>query len=682
MKKSKKNYFKMQNSEFYPLEETIPTSRSPYMKEALVNKFEIETETEKIKNSRQSFSFTLKLSAIWNNLKYKLSIQNKIQNIIENICLIRRLFNYTTNEKSLLICANIALIVTSLAQSTMPLICGQIIDSVIKRNDTNELMKYTYYFLANTAVYSIAEFFWAHLFNLLADRISYSLRKEIYLNILIKDMEYFDHAKTGELLNKLNDDVRAAQAICTTNFSSIGRNFVQLIYSCIQVIAISSKLTLCLILIVPSYVIINMIYSYCSKDTHLKSNELEGQAKSKATECFSNMKLIKAFSTEQKEYNTFKSILKKIFVISKQHSLSWSIYIAAVGFLTNLSLISILYIGVSMINTGELSAGFLSSFLLYTIAIASAFQDLSTNTAKIFNNLPITKNLFKLIDEKPKIHPGILKNIKENFHPGKRLSDLQGEINIEGLTFSYPTKPDVQTLKNINTIIKPGEVVALVGASGSGKSSLVSLIQRFYDPDSKGRILIDGFDLREFDLQWLHQKMGFVAQEPALMSGSILENIIYGVDNYTQEKVDRVIKLAHLDFVYNKSLFPDGVQTQVGEKGAKLSGGQKQRIAIARAMMKEPKIVIFDEATSALDAESEYQVQKAIDNLVKGSSHTMLIIAHRLSTILDCERILVFQDGMIKEDGNHEDLLKNGGIYKALFERQLEGFNGTRNYTE
>jgi len=200
------------------------------------------------------------------------------------------------------------------------------------------------------------------------------------------------------------------------------------------------------------------------------------------------------------------------------------------------------------------------------------------------------------------------------------------------------------------------------------------LIQRFYDSSNGGRVSIDGIDVKDYDLKWLHQNMGYVSQEPVLMSGTILDNIAYGVENYTKEKLNKVIKLAHLDFVHNRSLFPEGLETQVGEKGASLSGGQKQRIAIARAMMKEPKIIIFDEATSALDAESEYQVQKAIDNLTKYGGQTMIIIAHRLSTILDCGRILVFQEGIIREDGKHDELLKKGGLYKALFERQLEGY--------
>eukprot|EP01016_Furgasonia_blochmanni_P008219 TRINITY_DN1330_c0_g1_i2.p1 TRINITY_DN1330_c0_g1~~TRINITY_DN1330_c0_g1_i2.p1 ORF type:complete len:215 (-),score=48.74 TRINITY_DN1330_c0_g1_i2:147-791(-) len=210
---------------------------------------------------------------------------------------------------------------------------------------------------------------------------------------------------------------------------------------------------------------------------------------------------------------------------------------------------------------------------------------------------------------------------------------------------------------------------------GSGKSTIISLIERFYDTQS-GRILFDGVDLKTLDLRFLHQAIGLVAQEPSLFSGTIEENITYGIKDYTQEDLDQITKLAHAyDFIHNKQMFPQGYKTVVGERGVKLSGGQKQRIAIARALMKRPKVLIFDEATSALDAESEYQVQTAIDGLIHSGHVTMIIVAHRLSTIINCQRILVMQQGSFVEEGTHPQLLAKNGVYKALVERQVQGFN-------
>jgi len=277
----------------------------------------------------------------------------------------------------------------------------------------------------------------------------------------------------------------------------------------------------------------------------------------------------------------------------------------------------------------------------------------------------VAEQVFELMDYKSKV----------NSSGGKTNSDFKGKIEIKGVNFNYPTKAEVLVMDNVNLKIDSGDVVAFVGASGSGKSTIVSLIERFYDVNS-GVISIDGEDLKDVDLRWYHNNIGYVSQEPSLFSGTIEENVTYGLTEYGKDDIDKALKMAHAyDFVMNEKQFPQGLQTVVGERGVKLSGGQKQRIAIARALIKDPKILIFDEATSALDAESEFQVQQAIDTLIKEGNKTVIIIAHRLSTIINCPRILVVQSGRIVEEGTHRELLDKNGIYKALIERQLSGFN-------
>ena len=214
---------------------------------------------------------------------------------------------------------------------------------------------------------------------------------------------------------------------------------------------------------------------------------------------------------------------------------------------------------------------------------------------------------------------------------------VEGQLDFENVSFAYPLKPEVMILKELSLSIKPGKVIAIVGHSGSGKTTISNLIQRFYDP-VEGAIKIDGIDIRDFNISWLRKQIGFVAQEPALYSGTIEDNITYGVSEYTQEQFEQVCKLANIsNFVNDKSLFPSGYKTLVGERGNKVSGGQKQRIAIARALMKDVKFLVFDEATSALDAESENEVQSAIDNIIKIKKITTVIIAHRLSTIKNAD---------------------------------------------
>ena len=249
--------------------------------------------------------------------------------------------------------------------------------------------------------------------------------------------------------------------------------------------------------------------------------------------------------------------------------------------------------------------------------------------------------------------------------------NIKGKIDFENVKFSYPLNPDVKILDNLSFSLEPGKTLALVGYSGSGKSTISNLIQRFYDP-TEGNIFIDNINIKDFNLDWLHGNIGFVSQEPILSNGTIEYNITYGVKEYTKNKLEKICELASVNkFLKDKKLFPEGLRTFVGERGSKVSGGQKQRIAIARAIMKDVKILIFDEATSALDAESENEVQSALDNIIKKKKITTIIIAHRLSTIKNADKILFLNKGKIVESGTHQELLNLNGEYKKLIEKQL-----------
>ena len=255
----------------------------------------------------------------------------------------------------------------------------------------------------------------------------------------------------------------------------------------------------------------------------------------------------------------------------------------------------------------------------------------------------------------------------KNYIPEK----IQGKIIFDKVKFSYPLSPDIKILNNLSFSIEPGKILALVGYSGSGKSTISNLIQRFYDPND-GNIFIDETNIKDFNLDWLHKNIGFVSQEPILCNGTIEYNITYGVKEYTMNKLNEICDLARVNkFIKDKRLFPEGLKTMVGERGTNVSGGQKQRIAIARAIMKDVKILIFDEATSALDAESESEVQSALDSIIKSKKITTIIIAHRLSTIRNADKILFLNKGKIVESGTHEELLNLNGEYKKLVEKQL-----------
>ncbi len=248
---------------------------------------------------------------------------------------------------------------------------------------------------------------------------------------------------------------------------------------------------------------------------------------------------------------------------------------------------------------------------------------------------------------------------------------VRGEITFRNVSFAYPIKSHVKVLKGISLDIKKGEHVAIVGGSGSGKSTIITLLQRLYDP-TEGEILIDGKNLKEYNLRWLHSRMGLISQDPSLFSGSIEENVTYGVENYDKGELDQAITSAYMKaFVDDPNLFPEGLETNVGERGNRLSGGQKQRVAIARALMKKPDILILDEATSALDADSEYQIMRGLEDLLKNKTQTVIVIAHRLSTIMHCDTIVVCQNGEIVEKGTHMELIEVEDVYRNLVEKQL-----------
>jgi ATP-binding cassette subfamily B protein len=247
-----------------------------------------------------------------------------------------------------------------------------------------------------------------------------------------------------------------------------------------------------------------------------------------------------------------------------------------------------------------------------------------------------------------------------------RLPQVSGTVAFEDISFAYPTRPDVTVLRGLRLVVRPGEVVAVVGTSGAGKSTIAVLLSRFYDPQD-GRILLDGHDLREFDADWLREQVGVVSQEPILFATSIEANIRYGRHTAMPAQVEAAASAANAhDFITS---FPEGYQTLVGERGVRLSGGQKQRIAIARALLKDPRILVLDEATSALDSESEALVQEALDRLMKG--RTTFIIAHRLSTVLGADRVVVLDGGRVVEEGRHDELISFDGLYRRLVERQF-----------
>ena len=387
------------------------------------------------------------------------------------------------------------------------------------------------------------------------------------------------------------------------------------------------------------------------KNRDLYSNSLQ--------EFLTNIRLIKSFATEKYELKKLLDLKNKL----NRPVFDVQGFFMQIGqYINTISETIILFIVGKRVIMGEMTFGDYTLFQNYSNQMKGTFNQIKNSYEEYRKMFEGWTHFFEIYDYKPKIIS------RKNYIPDK----IEGEIEFKNVTFAYPLKPDVNVLKNLSTKIEKGKVVAIVGHSGSGKTTISNLIQRFYDP-KEGYIAIDGTDIRDFNLQWLRRTIGFVAQEPTLYSTTIEDNVTYGVTEYTLEEFHKVCELSNVDkFVSDKSLFPSGYKTLVGEKGARVSGGQKQRIAIARALMKNSKILVFDEATSALDAESENEVQSVIDNIVKEKGVTTIIIAHRLSAIKNADYILFMNKGQIIEQGTHKELIELNGEYKKLVQRQLE----------
>ena len=490
-------------------------------------------------------------------------------------------------------------------------------------------------------------------------------------NLLKKDMEFYDVFKTGELCDKANYYGSFPYYDVVGEILYFIKNIVTFLYSGYYLyknflwMAVISTSFFFIKLFVNPYVNDKINLSEYEERLNLKNDILN--------EIFSNIRLIKSFATEEKE-------LKKLYTVtSRLRSDSYIFYLLKNmgGHLSVLNDMIIFYLLGKQCKKGKLEYGDLITFNKYTDEFIDSLNFLTRTITSTLYGLLEWRKFLEIFDIEPKIFskkdaiiPEEYKN--ENKKDEENINNQKGfTVEFNNVDFSYPTKTDVQIFKNLSFKIPSGKVVAFVGYSGSGKTTITSLIQRLYDPN-KGEIKINSINIKDLDLKWLRKNIGIVSQEPILNSSSIKENILYGVENCSEELFKSVCKLSTVDtFVENETLFPEKYDTICGERGATLSGGQKQRIAIARALIKNSKIIIFDEATSALDSENERLVQKSIDNIVKNKKITTILIAHRLSTIKNADCIYVLNNGEICEFGTHKELLEKNGIYKKLIENQI-----------
>lgn len=548
------------------------------------------------------------------------------------------------------------LLFSSLTLLTFPFVAGKLIDtaqgSVWIVNDVNSI---ALILIGILAVQSVFSFFRVWLFALVSERSMKDIRMSLYSRLVRLPMSFFDKRRTGELISRITSDVSQLQDTFSTTLAELFRQVITLVAGVAFLLFNTPKLTLFMLGTFPVLVLFAMVFGRFIRRLSKKTQDELAAANVIVEETLQSIVTVKSFVGEAYESARYGNGLGKVVGVALTTAKYRGAFISFIIFALFGGIVGVMWYGASLVASGEMSVGELVSFVLYTTFIGGSIAGLGDIYSQLQKAIGSSERVLEILEEEAESEAGVTSPI------------FRGEIEFDQVRFRYPTRPEVEVLKEVSFHIKPGEKVALAGHSGAGKSTIIQLLSRFYEVEN-GSIRVDDRDVKDWDLKSLRGKIGIVPQEVLLFGGSIRENIAYAKPDASEEEIVLAAKKANTwQFI---SQFPEGLDTLVGERGVKLSGGQRQRVAIARAILKDPAILILDEATSSLDAESESLVQEALDELMKG--RTTLIIAHRLATIRKVDRIYVLSEGKIVEQGSHTELLKDtSGFYANLVRLQF-----------
>lgn len=496
------------------------------------------------------------------------------------------------------------------------------------------------------------------MFAVVSEKGVADIRKAVYLKIISLPITFFEENKTGDLISRITADVERLYNTFSITLAEFLRQVIVLLLGIGFLVFTTPRLSMIMLLTVPVIVVSGIFFGRYIRKLSKERQDKLAASNSFLSEALQGIQVIKAFTSEIYEANRYSTSIGEVVKVALSYARSRAIFVVFIITVLFGALFFIIYQGAVMVQSGELSAGALVSFVTYTFIIGGSIAGLGNFATEIMGALGATERIREILDKDNEVD---LSNEEIDTY------SIKGNVNFEDVHFTYPTRTDIPVLKGISLDIKAGQKIALVGSSGAGKSTIIQLLLRFYETTS-GRILVDGEDITTKDYRAFRNNIAIVPQEVILFGGSIKENILYGKADATDEEIETAAKQANAwDFI---SSFPEGLETLIGERGIKLSGGQRQRIAIARAILKNPAILLLDEATSSLDAESERLVQDALDKLMEG--RTSIIIAHRLATIREVDCIYVLDGGKIIETGTHETLLQlEDGLYSKLANLQF-----------
>lgn len=570
----------------------------------------------------------------------------------------KRILKYVSKYKGTVIIGTMCMLIVIGVDLFLPYLQQIFIDSGLMKGNQNVIVSVLVWIGIITIIKAMLGYGKEFLYDVLSSWVHQDIKNDLFAHIQTLEFEYFDNMNTGELMSRIGEDAENIWQTIGYGMRLFIENIIYFVISTIILFVLNYKLALaCFIVMIPiGFIGIKLENKF--GETYSKISDQTAEINTIAQEDIAGIKLVKAFSREKYEINKFLKMNKVYYDLNMEQAKIIGDYFPPIEFLTNIALVIMIVLGGFLVMDGEVSIGILVAFNGYIWNLIWPMRMLGELTDLLSRTVSSANKIFAIMDKDPSI------KTKENF---KDVKNIKGNIKFEGINFRYDDK---LVLKNINLDIEAGSTVAIMGATGAGKSSLINLIGRYYDT-CKGSIKIDGIDIKEYNLEFLRKNMAIVPQETFLFSETILNNIKFSNENASFEEIKEASKLACAnEFIEGLEL---GYNTEIGERGIGLSGGQKQRIAIARSLVRKAKILILDDSTSALDMETEHELLKNLSN--RKHESTTFIIAHRISAVKNADLIIYLEDGQIKESGTHDELLKKKGRYYDIYNDQFRDFN-------
>ncbi|RDB06457.1 ABC transporter ATP-binding protein [Runella aurantiaca] len=572
-----------------------------------------------------------------------------------------KIFRFILPYKKTFLVGILFLLLSLTTNLIFPKLIGEIV-AVIEGKSTYELNQVVLFLIGILVLQSLFSFGRIYFFSIVSEKGMADIRRTLYGKIVSLPIPFFEQRRVGELMSRITSDVQALQDVLSFTLAELFRSLATVVVGIVIICFISWKLTIFMLATFPVAIVVAMIFGRYIRKLSKKAQDELANANVVVEETLQSVTIVKAFTNEFLEINRYGDALSRVITASLKAARFRGGFVSFIIFALFGGIVGVVWYGATLVQSGEMPFSELMTFIFYTMFIGGSIGGLGDMYAQIQKTLGASERLLEILDEKSEV------DVHQQIQP----ITVNGNIAFDNVQFAYPTRPDMQVLKGVSLNVPAGQKIALVGYSGAGKSTIVQLLMRYHTPLG-GKISVDGQDIQTFDITAYRQNIAVVPQEVILFGGTIRENIAYGKPNATHEEIREAARKANaLDFIES---FPDQLETVVGERGIKLSGGQRQRIAIARAILKDPKILILDEATSSLDAESEKLVQDALDRLMQ--NRTTIIIAHRLATVRNVDCIYVIKEGTIFESGTHEELAMNeNGLYAGLIKLQFELVDG------